>query len=476
MDGAYLIDVTVQFRLMGADFLILFECKRHSRPVGHEGVQVPPDKLRSTGAHKGVVVAASGFQRSASQYAQKHGIACVRWSMEPERRRRVTTSHRPAGLQPADTFVAYARSLSDPGYRNVLLTPAVVGTEYAFHRAWLTKFLGASIIAVRGSRRLMEMKTNHKRDLGRRAIYFTVVGIALRSVAYLSISLSFIAVAAPLAIDYNTGIAPRLKGPATFLALVLTWSLLCGGVRLNVIGRRHLSRVLHAPRELYDQPFVLYLRSFKDDSQLAKPEMTFLDATIPVNGHILFSSGLTAEEQIVQAFSSVGPVVAAGRPREKLPHVGAVRMYLPRESWQESVLDLMLRARLVVISVGLGRGGLLWELHQAVHNLPPHRLIILVLQSREQYGQFQKSVEEYFDSMAGNGNPTVRGCKINFGRLPDFPSSEKWEHLDQLHSWLITFNGDWVTEGTIVSASGLQRSRIRKAIREAVDPFLQRLI
>src|ERR1041384_5522477 len=63
MDGTYVIDVTVRFRLMGADFLILFECKRHSRPVERGDVQVLQDKLRSTGAHKGVVVAASGFQR-----------------------------------------------------------------------------------------------------------------------------------------------------------------------------------------------------------------------------------------------------------------------------------------------------------------------------------------------------------------------------------------------------------------------------
>jgi restriction system protein len=78
MDGTYIMDVTARFRIMGADFVILFECKRHYRPVEREDVQVLQDKLRSTGAHKGVVVAASGFQRGALQYVQKHGIACVR--------------------------------------------------------------------------------------------------------------------------------------------------------------------------------------------------------------------------------------------------------------------------------------------------------------------------------------------------------------------------------------------------------------
>ena len=88
VDGTYIIDVTVRFRLLGADYLTLFECKRHAWPVKREHVQVLHDKLRSTGAHKGVVVAASGFQSGALSYAETHGIACVRlldgaWHTKP---------------------------------------------------------------------------------------------------------------------------------------------------------------------------------------------------------------------------------------------------------------------------------------------------------------------------------------------------------------------------------------------------------
>jgi restriction system protein len=35
-------------------------------------------KLQSTGAQKGVVVAATGFQSGALEFAKAHGIACVR--------------------------------------------------------------------------------------------------------------------------------------------------------------------------------------------------------------------------------------------------------------------------------------------------------------------------------------------------------------------------------------------------------------
>jgi len=78
IDGSYIVDVTVRFQLAGMDFLVLFECKRHASPVKREHVLVLHAKLQSTGAQKGVLVAASGFQSGALEYARAHGIACVR--------------------------------------------------------------------------------------------------------------------------------------------------------------------------------------------------------------------------------------------------------------------------------------------------------------------------------------------------------------------------------------------------------------
>src|SRR6478736_2651814 len=68
LDGTFIVDVTARFRLAGMDFLILFECKRHKDPVKRSDVQVLLAKLQSTGAQKGVVVAATGFQRGALEF------------------------------------------------------------------------------------------------------------------------------------------------------------------------------------------------------------------------------------------------------------------------------------------------------------------------------------------------------------------------------------------------------------------------
>ncbi|WUI01356.1 restriction endonuclease [Spirillospora sp. NBC_00431] len=122
-DGTYVIDVTVRFRLLGADFLMLFECKRHASPVKREHVQVLNDKLRSTGAHKGVVVATSGFQSGALEYADVHGIACVRlvddsWTYMV--RYMTLGGDRTRSTPPQ--YTAYLSRLTNAGAVNVLLT------------------------------------------------------------------------------------------------------------------------------------------------------------------------------------------------------------------------------------------------------------------------------------------------------------------------------------------------------------------
>jgi hypothetical protein len=120
VDGTYVIDVTVRFRLLGADFLTLFECKRHARPVERGDVQVLRDKLRSTGAQKGVLVAASGFQEGALVYARAHGIACVRlvdgaWTYE-------TRDLAPLVRRPTGQYVAYAQYLTVGGRGSRMLS------------------------------------------------------------------------------------------------------------------------------------------------------------------------------------------------------------------------------------------------------------------------------------------------------------------------------------------------------------------
>ncbi len=79
VDGAYVIDSTIRYELMGASFLVLIECKLHKNPIKREDVQVLHQKVRSIGAQKGIFVSSSSYQRGAMDFAGTHGIALARF-------------------------------------------------------------------------------------------------------------------------------------------------------------------------------------------------------------------------------------------------------------------------------------------------------------------------------------------------------------------------------------------------------------
>lgn len=74
-DGDYEIDVTARFQALGANFLVLIECKHHKRKIERQDVQVLQARLQSLGAHKGMIFSTAGFQSGAIDYADAHGIA-----------------------------------------------------------------------------------------------------------------------------------------------------------------------------------------------------------------------------------------------------------------------------------------------------------------------------------------------------------------------------------------------------------------
>lgn len=77
-DSTYQIDVLARFEALGAEFVVLIECKKHTSAIPRTYVQLLNDNIRSTGAHKGMLFATTGFQSGAIQYAKEHGIALVK--------------------------------------------------------------------------------------------------------------------------------------------------------------------------------------------------------------------------------------------------------------------------------------------------------------------------------------------------------------------------------------------------------------
>ena len=150
------------------------------------------------------------------------------------------------------------------------------------------------------------------------------------------------------------------------------------------------------------RPPVIYLRSFKDDRDSS---VSTMKNRFPLwrllHPFKLWASGLnifdtrTEEEVLAEALLQIGPVVGIGRPGEKLPQLGAARVYVGDDHWQQTVHDFLSRAGLVVLRLGK-TPGFFWEVEQSATKMDPARLILLVPLSRRKYDEFCERAAVHF--------------------------------------------------------------------------------
>jgi hypothetical protein len=98
------------------------------------------------------------------------------------------------------------------------------------------------------------------------------------------------------------------------------------------------------------RPPILLLRSFAADG-------------LTVEGR---QSNTTIELILESALSNFGPVIAIGRPSQKIPPLGAARFWVDDEHWQLVIAKLLPACQLVVMIMGTvsDRSGLAWEVEQ----------------------------------------------------------------------------------------------------------------
>ncbi len=92
---------------------------------------------------------------------------------------------------------------------------------------------------------------------------------------------------------------------------------------------------------------VLFLRSFERD-------------TLGINFNDQIDN---AELILTSVFSTLGPFVAIGKPGENLQSVGASRMYVSHDLWQEKVIELMNESQIIILEIDTSEG-LMWEINQ----------------------------------------------------------------------------------------------------------------
>jgi hypothetical protein len=147
--------------------------------------------------------------------------------------------------------------------------------------------------------------------------------------------------------------------PVTAVSLVLV----ARGRRMRLGGaERVLTEDARAP--------IVYLRPFGADRAEIAKRMSSRVRIAPSERVVK-----TYEERLARALRKIGPFVAVGDPAERLPLLGAGRMYAADEDWQATVGELIGRAGVVLLHTGEG-DGFDWEVHHVIGRCAPERAIL----------------------------------------------------------------------------------------------------
>jgi hypothetical protein len=135
---------------------------------------------------------------------------------------------------------------------------------------------------------------------------------------------------------------------------------------------------------------ILLLRSFQDDLTPIARKLPFTN----FQPTFFYAHAWTLEEVVEKTLRNYGPIIAIGKPGEKLPPAGASREYVANEEWQDRVKDFISEALLVVVIAGKS-SGLDWEYQQLALLSFWKKLVILFppvdeRELQERWSHFQK--------------------------------------------------------------------------------------
>jgi hypothetical protein len=125
---------------------------------------------------------------------------------------------------------------------------------------------------------------------------------------------------------------------------------------------------------------------------------------------------LSFEQVMAEALSAYGPLIAIGRPGEKLSPLGAARLWVEHGEWQREVDSLLEKCSRVVMVLGWcqGEDGLAWELRRLCGLATPQKIAIVVPPVEEK--EVQRRWERFRVVSAGKVPPYQGGeILLTFG-------------------------------------------------------------
>ncbi len=196
---------------------------------------------------------------------------------------------------------------------------------------------------------------------------------------------------------------PRSMAPIhSMLAFVL--AVICSPPMIY-LGLRLASAVPSESAAQDPRAPVVFLRPFDDDGQARGSHDLLGDESfgwfgqflvaIPVIGMIrrtvkgyLGALNRTLEQELQAGLVDYGPMVAIGRPGEKIQTIGAERLYMREDRWQEQV-EMLLRAAQIVIWQSGDSKGAMWELAALVRQADPQRILLVIPSPAKRPSRFQ---------------------------------------------------------------------------------------
>lgn len=212
---------------------------------------------------------------------------------------------------------------------------------------------------------------------------------------------------------------------------------------INWLGKRLIAPSAEEILDKDTRKPVLYLRSFLSDT-----DQSLLHRE-------LFTSGGSPEEELVNLCQKVGPCIALGKPGEKIPSLGAARLYVEDEKWQETIVDYLQKSQLVVLRVG-STEGLIWEINTIIETLNPQKLLLFLAEKK---ATIRKKIYEQFVTITSSYFPKP---------LPDF----------QENGYFIGFDQNWnpkfyeIPKGFALSKFNFS-NKIRSSFSSIVDSEIQ---
>jgi hypothetical protein len=196
-----------------------------------------------------------------------------------------------------------------------------------------------------------------------------------------------------------------------------------------ILARSAVSVMRNDPR----QP-ILYLRSFRSDP-------------------LFWASAASAEHELVRAVRSLGPVIAIGAPGTTVPPLGAARLRVSDDHWQDVVAELVTSAQLVLLRIG-SSVGFFWELEHLVSTADPRKVLIFLPKEDRGaiYTEFRERANKLLPSALPEDSKKATFLAFSSDWTPQLLAAEGPSSYIRLRRWLLS--------GTA--------PEIREALREVV--------